>query len=120
MEYGKYVLLLVLVLLIILFFQVSSVKSNPSITKISTTLDTLQFSDFSGTILINEEDQGSVTLWIVGGGVATLSSCSGGCADVGNPESGLVTFVDGKYVWTRKSGNTSKYTFFLTKIRASV
>lgn len=108
------------VLIIILFFQVSSLKSNPSMTKMSTTLDTLQFSNFSGTILINEEDQGSVTLWIVGGGVATLSSCSGGCNNLGNPESGLITFGDGKYVWTRKTGNTSKYTFLLTKIRDSV
>jgi len=80
---------------------------------------TYDFPRFSGQILIHDADQGSVTEWLVGGGIATLIGCSGGCADPSSPNSGLITYnasIDG-YTWTQSqfSGLTT-YTFITNRI----
>ena len=83
--------------------------------------ETLDFPNFSGEILIKDFNSGagSTTLWLVGGEVTTLIGCSGGCADLGNPASGLITFnsnING-YTWTQtKFGEPTKYSFITRKI----
>jgi hypothetical protein len=109
----------IIIVILIIFFLILKIKDSPTefITVKNSTQNELYFPKFSGTIMINELDQGSVTLWIVGGGVTKLVECSGGCSELNDPQSGLITFELNLYKWTRKNGNNSKYTFLLTKIR---
>jgi len=80
---------------------------------------TYNFPRFSGQILIRDANQGSVTEWLVGGGVATLIGCSGGCADPSSPNSGLIEYnesING-YTWTQsKFAGSTTYTFITNRI----
>jgi hypothetical protein len=83
---------------------------------------THDFPNFSGQILINDENQGGVTEWLVGGGVTTLIGCSGGCSDPTNPDSGKLTYNSGinGYTWTQtKWPGVSTFTFITNRIRKS-
>ena len=80
---------------------------------------TYDFPRFSGQILIRDANQGSVTEWLVGGGVATLIGCSGGCADPNAPNSGLIVYnesING-YTWTQSQFSAlTTYTFITNRI----
>jgi len=80
---------------------------------------TYNFPRFSGQILIHDSDQGGVTEWLVGGGVAQIVGCSGGCADLSNPSSGKITYneaING-YTWTQtKYTDPTTYTFITNRI----
>jgi hypothetical protein len=80
---------------------------------------TYDFPRFSGQILIHDNDQGGVTEWLVGGGVAEIVGCSAGCADESDPSSGTLTYnsaING-YRWTQtKYTDPTSYTFITNRI----
>ena len=80
---------------------------------------TYNFPRFSGQILIHDNDQGGVTEWLVGGGVAEIIGCSAGCSDESDPSSGTLTYnsaING-YTWTQtKYTDPTTYTFITNRI----
>jgi hypothetical protein len=77
-------------------------------------LGTVNFSNFSGLIAVNNLNVGSSTLYIVGGGNVTLVSTAG-------VPQGTVTFNGGVngYTWTNTSGATFIYAFCAIRLRAA-
>jgi len=80
---------------------------------------TYNFPRFAGQILIHDGDQKGVTEWLVGGEVAQIVGCSGGCSNLSDPSSGKLTYnadING-YTWTQtKWSNPTTYTFITNRI----
>jgi hypothetical protein len=80
---------------------------------------TYDFPRFAGQILIHDGDQKGVTEWLVGGEVAKIVGCSGGCSDLSDPSSGKLTYnaaING-YTWTQtKWSSPTTYTFITNRI----
>lgn len=115
-----YLLLAVIALFVfVIFWKKDSKEEILTVTKSQN--DTVDFPNFSGEILIKDFDPGagSTTIWLVGGDVATLIGCSGGCADLGNPASGLIEFnsdING-YTWRQsKFAEPTTYSFITRRI----
>jgi hypothetical protein len=70
---------------------------------------TVDFANFSGMIIVNNWNQGSVAVWIVGGGTYTLIA---GIASY----YGGITYT-GAYRWTSNSPSTHTYTFTAIRTR---
>jgi len=84
--------------------------------------DTHQFKNFSGKIIVNEDNSGSVTEFLVGGGEVKLVSCSFGCSDLSDPNSGTITYdsENNWYVWTQtKYPDPTNFTFYTLRLRGS-
>ena len=83
---------------------------------------TFNFPRFSGQILIRDHMNGGVTEWLVGGDAVEIVSCSAGCSDIENPESGLLTYnstIKG-YTWTQSKWSVpSTYTFITNRLGKS-
>jgi hypothetical protein len=71
---------------------------------------TVDFANFSGMIIVNNWNQGSVSLWIAGGGTYTL--VAGIAAYYGS-----LSFTAGLYRWTSNSPSTHTYTFTAIRTR---
>jgi hypothetical protein len=71
---------------------------------------TVDFANFSGMIIVNNWNQGSVSLWIAGGGTYTL--VAGIAAYYGS-----LSFTSGLYRWTSNSPSTHTYTFTAIRTR---
>lgn len=74
---------------------------------------TVDFSNKSGMLLVNNLTSGGIAIWIVGGGsVTAVSSVSSG--------TGSVAFTGGAYRWTSTSGATNTYSFTFIQTRDAV
>jgi hypothetical protein len=73
---------------------------------------TVDFANFSGMIIVNNWNQGSVSLWIAGGGTYTL--VAGIAAYYGS-----LSFTSGFYRWTSNAPSTMTYTFTAIRTRTN-
>jgi hypothetical protein len=80
---------------------------------------TFDFPNFSGVIVIQDATNGGVTEWLVGGEEVKLVSCSKGCTDPSDPDSGLLAFnsaING-YTWTQTQySEKSTFTFLTNRL----
>ena len=75
---------------------------------------TVNFSNFSGTVVVNDHTSGSVTLWLCGGGSATALGSS-------TSASGTITLngsING-YTWTNTTGGSRSFSFVITRTNTS-
>jgi hypothetical protein len=81
---------------------------------------TLNFSGFSGMVLVNNSNTGGVALWLMGGGAATHVANTFPANN--SPQTGTFAYSGNAaigYTWTNNSGNTISASFTAIRTRAA-